>query len=714
MGWPLVWVGFLFWVLSAKLPEGSDLFRKDLLVFFLGVSFLLGSGWMFPKKSRVPVLKNAEGGAPLSLMVLGVLFLLLASGTTRNNWSYFPGWNLPGTHGVSLEESWIFRASLLALGFACGVRFAPARLKRIGIPLLTALAGCACLLYLWKATGFRPLYSVDHPSFYYRYATFLEGFPDPGFYDPNWNAGRPVPFLVASGVWAIGLLWFPILSLFSLDTVFTPILAFTFILLVPLSGYAAARMFGHRPTAGLITALLFLTPGLRFFTHILNYGTVPSMFCLCLMPLLLAMIWKVFHTDRLSDLVRTCCALGGVGLLFLCWPGSILLGVPLGVSLLMLIPRWTVRRWIWLFITGGVLFLLLTPLALVPIRYSPIQAFFEISPAQTFLESLEDGRHLLGGLLQGVHPLLLGAGALGVFLDPNRERRRFTCAFCGTAVLLAGWGEEIRPLLQSERMLVPVVLIAAIPGGDLISRLLTVDRTTGVVPALTAVWLWTFLLLGAYQGTRIYGNREVLRTRTQPAYMQDLTAYLAEEVPRGTRVLIAGEASHGFGGGKVAALPLMIDREMIACDYYGFSPKLVEYQCPPRKVLRRGPAAVKRYLELHKVSYVMTHHASWKEALHRHPDWYLFEREFDSISVFRVRSPPADLIGASGRVESAINELTLWLDSPAEEVVLKYNWADGWKAEPEVELFPADQDFDLTFIGVRPAGARHITLRFDP
>ena len=54
--------------------------------------------------------------------------------------------------------------------------------------------------------------------------------------------------------------------------------------------------------------------------------------------------------------------------------------------------------------------------------------------------------------------------------------------------------------------------------------------------------------------------------------------------------LFAGETVHGYGGGHVAVLAYLTGRQMMACDYYAFSPDLVEYNYPPREWRAGGPA----------------------------------------------------------------------------------------------------------------------------
>ena len=77
------------------------------------------------------------------------------------------------------------------------------------------------------------------------------------------------------------------------------------------------------------------------------------------------------------------------------------------------------------------------------------------------------------------------------------------------------------------------------------------------------------------------------------------TVRIQENVPRQGRVLFAGPAVHAYGAGHVAPLPLFTDREMMACDFYHFSPKQVEYVYPP-SAYRQTPESVFDFMEQFK------------------------------------------------------------------------------------------------------------------
>ena len=99
----------------------------------------------------------------------------------------------------------------------------------------------------------------------------------------------------------------------------------------------------------------------------------------------------------------------------------------------------------------------------------------------------------------------------------------------------------------------------------------------------------------------------------------------------------------------------------------------------------------------------------------KHPDlceevWTFGERRRKSI--FRIKREQTFFVKGSGRVDAAINELTVTLDHPVEEAVLRYNWTDGLSAEAPVEIYPCDMGQDVRFIGIRPHGCSAFRIRY--
>jgi len=643
---------------------------------------------------------------PAGLFAAMLLGILLSGYLRSDPWLFFADFFPDSLR--RLPRSTLFR-SLLLTGLLHTLWQRPAFRSPRFFLLCFVLLALACAAALARATGFAPIHRVDHTAFLYRYHSFAATFPRPSFYDPNWNGGGPVPFLVASGLWTTGLLFLPLLKIFPVEALYTPMMALTFLLLVPLLGALSARAFGGGRRAGWIAALLFLVPSQRYFVHLLHYGTAPSLLSLALSVPVLALLWRVLRAGDNRSLIRRTLQLLPVSALMLCWPGVLVMIFPFAAALLTRIRQLTRPRLLALLLLCAALFALLLPLALAPLRYSRIGAFLIPEPPKSFAQHFLNGAELLISQLRGVHPLILFPGFLFAFLDADRARGRFFTAFLLTGLLLSGWGEELHPLLQSERVIFPVSLVAAVAAALWLDRLLDQESRN---PRLAAAFCGALLLLGAHQGPRFYSGRGPATFQTMPEHTRELLDRLAVSVPEHSRILIAGRAVHGYGGAKVAAMPLWTKREMMSSDYYGFSPRLVEYQYPPRAVLDEGPDGVFRFLELYNVSHVMSYHEGWIDAFTRHPRRYRPAFQAGPVQVFEVLQPLSLFLVGEGSVKADFDRIDVALSGDFEEVILKYNWADAWRVQAPAELFPHESDFGVRLIGIRPNGMQTIHLRY--
>jgi hypothetical protein len=197
--------------------------------------------------------------------------------------------------------------------------------------------------------------------------------------------------------------------------------------------------------------------------------------------------------------------------------------------------------------------------------------------------------------------------------------------------------------------------------------------------------------------------------------MEEVATWLRENTDGESRVLFAGQTVHGYGAGHVAFLPALTGREMMASDYYAFSPKLVEYEYPPREWRSRGREGVREFLELFNVGYVVTYHGKWKKYFRRQPRRYVemssFMQKTLEITVFRVERERSWFQEGSGTVKAEFNRIEVRPDAPG-EIVLKYRWEEGLAAGPGIELRPVDAGEDVRLIGATVTEARPFTIRY--
>ena len=239
-------------------------------------------------------------------------------------------------------------------------------------------------------------------------------------------------------------------------------------------------------------------------------------------------------------------------------------------------------------------------------------------------------------------------------------------------------------------------------------------RSARLAPLQAA--LVVLLVIAGLNAADLYENRGIERYKVMPREIRDFAAWVRANVPAGARLLFAGPTVHGYGGGHVAFLPVLTGREMMACDYYHFSMKKVEYEYPPRGY--RSYENMLRFLRAYNVSHIVTFRKYWQRRLEGHPERFIpvyqFGRTARPKKVYRVEQAPTIFLKGSGRVSARLNELEVIPDDPWSDMVIKYNWAHGLKAQPPAVAEPYRVDQRITLIRVRPNGSRRVIIRFHP
>jgi len=121
------------------------------------------------------------------------------------------------------------------------------RLPLVSWPVLLLLQLGLVVLFLLYCNG-RLLFSDDHPSFLYRLQLLRDHFPFIPFYNADWNAGYSAREFFPSGVLNVFFLSLPFVYgflgavTFESLHVYSYLIPYLFILLVPWSVYLAARL----------------------------------------------------------------------------------------------------------------------------------------------------------------------------------------------------------------------------------------------------------------------------------------------------------------------------------------------------------------------------------------------------------------------------------------------------------------------------------------
>ena len=324
---------------------------------------------------------------------------------------------------------------------------------------------------------------------------------------------------------------------------------------------------------------------------------------------------------------------------------------------------------------------------------------------------LSSGWTRLCQYLRFVNPIILFAGIAGLCLVRERGIKIMLAPVLIGGLLLTGWGDELRPLFQFHRVIIALSLTAVIPSALVCSRVVRSGKLNG---SCAGAVIMSLFIISGYSSVKYYRDAARIDYATVQPYTLELAEWIKSNTEKNCRVLFAGRTVHGVGGGHVAYLPVLAEREMMACDYYHFSPKMVEYDYPPKKWRKQGAEKTFEFINLYNVGYVVTYHDHWKNWLRNHQDQYDEVRSFMQttleLTVFRVKRDYSFFLKGNGSVESSPNSINV--TGSEDEIVLKYNWSDGLDADKGVELFPYDAGDGVTLIGARTNGTKNFSIRY--
>lgn len=683
-------------------------FLRYLLIWLLPAAFI-AVYWKRNHSGSISPILAAAG------VLTGFMILFFFSSSTDYPWFYFLAW-LPGrSPGFHLIYSQLFQFVVLTALLTPLLVWRPGNsVWWLLIILIGALAGSA--YFFIRETGGAFLYYDDHSSSLFRLLEFCATFPRQVNYNPYWNGGLISNHPALTGTSAFGLFVLPFCKWLPIEQCYTPLIAVVFIGIVPLLAAFSMRIIGAKWTAAIMAGILALGTSQFYFLWLLYYGTVGAVFsAACIMPVSASLFRVLFLNGR----EKWCGLVLIIGACFLLmWPPHAVLAAVLLVVLLFNIRRLSQANVFFLIICGAVI-LLLQWSQISVILEEILQGSYEAAGAPDAAGSIHFSRVFFNGYGKLVdyirmgHPLLIFLGLGGVITAVNGNIRRWFLPLILFLLLVVGWGPEVKPGFQLFRMIIPLFFVAVIPAslaaGELISF-------AGPKLALLRAAVIAILIVGALNTVMLFGNglRAPYETLSRDGYA--MVEWIRSNAPEDTRVLFAGSTVHGYEGGHVAFMSYLTGREMMACDYYHFSPAVVEYDYPHRP-WRKSAESFNRFLDIYNVSVITTLRDNWKNYLRSRPADYREEKSFGekgALVFFRVMRPAKAsffLIG-DGKVKADFNRIEVELTGTNEQAVIKYNWQPGFFTDKPAAIFPYQAGPGVRFIGIHPHGQKHIVIRY--
>lgn len=670
---------------------------------------------------------------------LAVLLLVLCSDYFGRSFTFFAD---------PVHRPVLFYAGALVFGLLSlfsaqrrGGRFLDVLLSPWMLLFFQALLCAAFLSY----ADYRLIFSDDHPSFLYRLQLLREQFPYLPFYNPDWNAGEPARVL-SSGVVNVFLAAWPLLR-FGPDIetlsgawLYTALIPYLFVLIVPWSVFLAGRLLRLNRSAAVLGALLALGPSLTFFEWLLHYGTIGFLLSAGLTPLTLALVLRLTLDDRPPRWFHV------AGLLvasFFClsWSLSAIVFLPVAaVCLFCLRQVFSAERrvcvtaflvlfvvlnapWIWIFVREAKVVDFVSQSALPGAHASkeaamapehaeetadvaapasaPASSVAAPEPAAAkWARKMRKACKKLRQLLVQVNPLLLfcfPAGALVL------RRRRVDYVLPATVlwlVVVAFAGSLVKPQLELRRMIVPAAYLMCVLAAAWIEAYLRVaaepegngPRTRlapRVLQTVLIVALLGSLVVSPLNAGAVYLNRSSERYIFANPVVNALTNAIREHGGDG-RVFFLGFVLHELSssaplhrdGGHLAPLAKFADKPMFASHYYharwGYLDPI------PEPFRERGAAGTEEFLDLMNVSAVVTFASDRVHYCERLPNYTLVFSDEHTWMFTRRRSRPGWFEKGSGELVRA-DEDRLEVIPHDREVVLRFRYQPRLKVSPSVD-----------------------------
>lgn len=644
-----------------------------------------------------------------------VLVLFLFTSIIRHRWFYFLNW-WPHIYGGNLFQSSAFWFVFLTATLLSLFLF---RNRHTSI-----LLGCALIIAqgaifwrLWQVTGGAVLTRDDHPSFVFRLWQFSETFPQIMTYNPYWNGGVAEHAHLATGTLAPGLLLWPLWFFGDVPTVYTFGLGLIFIVIVPFIAVFSMKAVAGDRIAQWTAGFLALGVSQHFFLWLMQYGTIGANLVAAFVVPVGALLYRIVCLDQRSFWTGFLLVVSTCFLAF--YPPGALMALPILLALLLNAPRWTWPKLRMLLWCGLAVLIVHSRTFIILLWHDDVFRFIQlpVTPAETVvtvsmwsMETLKEGWQLMLAHLREGHPILLVMGLVGAFFSPRSMIRSWYAPILIGYALLTGWGKFVAQELEVPRMAIPFMFAAIVPAALAVSSVL---RTSHLHLGLLRAALVALLLVTGLNVYRIYGCEGAANYKTITPEMEQMVEWIKAEVPEDGRLLFAGRTVHGYGWGHVAIFPVMTGREMMACDYYHFNPKHVEYEYPPFAWLS-SPESIFSFFDLYNVTALSTWHESWAEHFRAHPQWYEEVTPLGEnwLKFFLVKRESSLFKQNQGHVRAHFNRLEITVENPHEEVVIAYNWAEGLRVSKPVELFPYHAGNGVTLIGMRPHGKQDIIVRY--
>lgn len=578
---------------------------------------------------------------------------------------------------------------------------------RMAAALLPALAAAVFSLRFLESLDYTLIFSDDHPTFLFRLMTLKESFPNVPSYFPLWNGGIEFRDFFASGALAIYLIFYPLIHLFDVPTIYNFVIVTLLFILPFITNYLACRMLGVERTPALLAGLISLSHSKLIYRWALSFGTLGFILASQLLPITLALTYRLAARGEKLSPVWIIISVASVSLMLL-WPISILFLPPL-IVFAAFDPRTLLFRRE-TYIVAGLILILNLPWMLTFNEVSKVDQFIsgqgtiedpplhEPAPSLKKKAKTTSVRALLSQAgknsynvvqenIQSLHPAILFLGLIGVWLLKTSALRILYGASFLWLLLLATAGQTFLPSLELDRFLLVATYLLAIPAALAVIKLAS-NPIRGTAAALLVLGgiVSTYDLLSNKTLTRFYGKQSIV---------DELSSAISQHAAGG-RAIFAGFTLHELSHGHLAPLVYFSRAPLIARSYKHDHWRY--YDVFPASF--RKDKRITEFLNLYNVTLVITHDKNWRRFFESRPEEFKIIWEQGRFKIFARPGYHANYFhsGAGDLLEQSADSVRFKLASS--EAVLKFNYLPALKIDG-CEIFPLPIEPPVVLLGVR-------------
>lgn len=570
------------------------------------------------------------------------------------------------------------------------------RTGRVGFLLALPVISAALLMWsFFLASDGDLLFSDDHAMFIFRLKLLQENFPSIPFWSPLWNAGFDARDFFATGALNVFLLAAPLLYAAPIETTYPFLISALLWILLPSCVYAAAKILGFSRLAAAIAATLSVSASSLWYRWALKYGTIGFITSAALLPLVIALTIRHFASNK--PLIRESILLCILATLMFLWSPSGIAALPVAIAALPLLPRLIrSKRHI---LTLVLLLALNLPWMSMMWKVSKVGRFLNTTQSHSTARAVQSNdtqapspersvaaektvfRHEASSIsgrkaltqwhnfASALNPVVLVC-AIPALLALPVSLFRYWLLLSIWLIWLGTAGVSLKPQLELDRMLVLNSVLLTIPLGSYIANLFH-KAAQGVSWRIAASIIGAFLVVGPFTAASVVLNRGDDTYSFANHDVRSLTDVISKEVDSG-RVLFTGCVLHELSGGHLAPLPLWAGAPMIASSY---AHNIWKYEQPiPQKVLDRGDAGIREFLDLSNATLVVAHEPTWIEYFRKRPAEYAQVWRGERFFLFKRLnySPTYALDGALESFSSTSHSISL--TPKTETLTLKFKF----------------------------------------